>query len=201
MTVKRLFDVVVSAAGLAVLAPLLVVIPVLIRLDSPGPALFRQTRIGRGFKPFQIIKFRTMTSKTGRDRRPLTVAGDAAITRVGHWLRQTKLDELPQLLNVLRGDMSLVGPRPEVPQYVEMFRDRFALVLRVRPGITDPASLRYRNESALLALAPDPELEYRQRILPEKLRLSTEYSEHSTFGSDLALIVETVFGTRQRKPS
>jgi lipopolysaccharide/colanic/teichoic acid biosynthesis glycosyltransferase len=201
VTAKRLFDVLVAAAGLVLLAPVFLVVPVLIRLESGGPAIFRQTRIGRGFRPFTILKFRTMTVEQDSGARALTVAGDRRITRVGRWLRRTKLDELPQLVNVLLGEMSVVGPRPEVPEYVEMFRDRYALVLRVRPGITDPASLKYRDESRLLAQASDPELEYRQRILPEKLRLSTEYSERSTLSSDLALILQTVFGARHREQS
>ena len=197
MSAKRFFDVTVAASGLLLITPFLVVVPALIRLDSPGPVFFRQTRIGRGFKPFTIYKFRTMTPEPGKPGGP-TIAGDPRITRVGRWLRATKIDELPQLFNVLRGDMSLVGPRPEVPEYVDLFHDRFARVLRVRPGITDPASLRYRNESALLAAVADPELEYRQRILPDKLRLSAEYAERSTLRTDIALIFRTVFGSRSR---
>lgn len=192
---KRLFDVASATAGLVLVSPLLAVVAVLVRLDSAGPVIFRQTRVGRGFRPFTIYKFRTMTPATGKPGAPLTFAGDPRITRVGRWLRATKIDELPQLFNVLRGDMSLVGPRPEVPEYVDIFRDHFAPVLRVRPGLTDPASLRYRNESALLGAAPDPELEYRERILPDKLRLSTEYAEHSTLRTDMALIFQTLFSS------
>lgn len=199
MTAKRFFDVVVATTGVLLLAPLFAVVAILIRLDSAGPAIFRQTRVGRGFRPFQIMKFRTMAIQQGEGAKSLTVDGDARITKVGRWLRRAKLDELPQLLNVLLGDMSLVGPRPELPKYVDMFRDHYALVLRVRPGITDPASLKYRSESAILAQSPDPELEYRQRILPEKLRLSAEYAERSTFGSDLVLIFRTVFSARRRE--
>lgn len=197
MSAKRLFDVTSTAAGLLLISPLLVVVAALIRLDSSGPAIFRQTRVGLGFRPFTIYKFRTMTSAAGQRGGRLTSAGDPRITRVGRWLRATKIDELPQLFNVLRGDMSLVGPRPEVPEYVDLYRDRFALVLRVRPGITDPASLRYRNESALLAAAPDPELEYRERILPDKLRLSAEYAEQSTLRTDIVLILQTLLSYRK----
>lgn len=196
-TGKRLFDVTLAASGLLLIAPLLVAVPLLIRLDSSGPVIYRQTRVGRGFRPFTIYKFRTMTWAERDAGGRLTCAGDRRITRVGRWLRSTKIDELPQLYNVLRGDMSLVGPRPEVPEYVDIFHDRFAQVLRVRPGITDPASLRYRNEAAQLAAAPDPELEYRERILPDKLRLSTEYAEHSTLRTDIALIFQTLFSRRQ----
>jgi lipopolysaccharide/colanic/teichoic acid biosynthesis glycosyltransferase len=195
VTAKRLFDVASAAAGLVLISPLLAVVAVLVRLDSAGPVIFRQTRVGRGFRPFTIYKFRTMTAETGKPGAPLTFAGDPRITRVGRWLRATKIDELPQLFNVLRGDMSLVGPRPEVPEYVDIFRDRFGPVLRVRPGLTDPASLRYRNESALLGAVPDPELEYRQRILPDKLRLSTEYAERATLRTDMALIFQTLFSS------
>ena len=197
MTTKRLFDLTLAALGLVLMAPLLLAVPVLIRLDSPGPAVFRQTRVGRGLRPFTIYKFRTMRSATGAPGASLTAPHDPRITRVGRWLRETKIDELPQLFNVLRGDMSLVGPRPEVPEYVEAFRDGFTRLLRGRPGITDPASLRYRNESALLAGVADPDLEYRQRILPDKLRLSIEYAERATLRSDIALIFQTLFGPRR----
>jgi lipopolysaccharide/colanic/teichoic acid biosynthesis glycosyltransferase len=200
-SVKRLFDATMAALGLVLVAPLLGAVAVLIRLDSPGPVIFKQTRIGRGLQPFTIYKLRTMTASSEPPGAALTRSGDPRITRVGHWLRRAKIDELPQLFNVLRGDMSLVGPRPELPEYVDAFRDGFARLLRARPGITDPASIRYRNESALLAAAADPDLEYRERILPDKLRLSTEYAEHSTLRTDIALIFQTLFGFgRDRTP-
>ena len=191
---KRAIDVVGAAVGLVVLAPLFAAVVVAIRIDSPGPVFFRQTRVGRAFRPFRIYKFRTMAAGAPGAGPAITIGDDARVTRVGRWLRRAKIDELPQLLNVLRGEMSLVGPRPEVPAYVEIFRDAYARVLRGRPGITDPASLKFRNESALLSAAADPELEYRSRILPEKLRLSAEYSERWTVRSDLVLIMKTVFG-------
>jgi lipopolysaccharide/colanic/teichoic acid biosynthesis glycosyltransferase len=189
---KRMFDVLASCCGLVVLAPLLGVIAAAIRLASPGPVLFRQERMGRGFKPFSIYKFRTMVVDAHLKGGLLTAGEDPRITRVGRWLRGSKLDELPQLLNVLLGDMSLVGPRPEVRKYVELFRDHYETILRVRPGITDWASFQYRDESAILAQAVDPEEEYLHRILPDKLRLAEEYVRHSSVRLDLVLIFLTL---------
>jgi lipopolysaccharide/colanic/teichoic acid biosynthesis glycosyltransferase len=189
---KRLVDVVASAAGLLLLSPFLLLTALLIRLTSPGPALFRQQRIGRRFQPFSIYKFRTMVQDAPAKGPALTVGADPRITGIGRFLRKAKLDELPQLLNVLRGDMSLVGPRPEVPRYVEMYRDDYAEILAVRPGITDIASLEFRNESELLAAAEDPELEYCQRILPIKIQLAREYLRRSSLLFDLQLIARTV---------
>ncbi|RYG90251.1 MAG: sugar transferase [Alphaproteobacteria bacterium] len=187
---KRLFDLICSALGLLLLAPLLLTIGVWIRLDSPGPALFRQTRIGRHGVPFNIHKFRTMRVEPGA---AITVGQDPRITRSGRWLRGSKLDELPQLWDVLRGAMSLVGPRPELPRYVEFFpaelRER---VLSVRPGITDPASLAFSREAELLARAADPEREYRDVILPAKLRLSADYAAQASVATDLLLILRTL---------
>ena len=189
---KRLFDVFASCCGLVVLAPLLGVIAAAIRLDSRGPVFFRQERMGVGFKPFSIYKFRTMVVDAPLKGGLLTAGEDPRITRVGRWLRGSKLDELPQLLNVLLGDMSFVGPRPEVRKYVELFRDHYETILRVRPGITDWASLKYRDESAILAQAVDPEQEYLQRILPDKLWLAEEYVRHSSVRLDLVLILLTL---------
>ena len=189
---KRLLDVLASGCGLLVLAPLFGVIAAAIRLDSPGPVLFRQERIGRGFKPFSIYKFRTMIVDAPLKGGLLTAGEDPRITRAGRWLRGSKLDELPQLLNVLLGDMSLVGPRPEVRRYVELFRDHYDTILLVRPGITDWASLKYRDESAILAQAADPEQEYLNRILPDKLRLAEEYVRQSSVRLDLTLIFLTL---------
>jgi lipopolysaccharide/colanic/teichoic acid biosynthesis glycosyltransferase len=193
MAPKRLFDFLCAALGLLVLSPLMGLVALSVWLDSDGPIIFRQVRVGRGVRPFTIYKFRTMTAAPRPGARAITVGQDRRITRVGHWLRLTKIDELPQLFNVLRGDMSLVGPRPEVPEYVSAFPEMFSRLLRVRPGITDPASIAYRNEAALLAMAGDPDVEYRERILPDKLRLSTEYAEHASLRSDIALIFQTLF--------
>ena len=190
---KRLFDLLASALGLLVLAPLLLIVAVAIKLDSRGPVMFRQERVGRHGHTFRIHKFRTMTHDP-RGRGPLiTVGGDARITRVGHLLRAAKFDELPQLIDVLAGDMSIVGPRPEVPKYVAMYppalRDK---VLSVRPGITDPVSLRFVDESALLASAADPEREYVEVVMPQKLAAAVAYAEHATLASDLRVIGQTL---------
>lgn len=192
---KRLIDVAASAAGILFLAPLFAVIALLIKLETPGPVFFRQERIGRGFRPFRIFKFRTMVCDAPAQGGLLTRGtSDARITRVGRRLRRTKLDELPQLLNVLLGDMSLVGPRPEVRKYVEMFRDEYAEILTVRPGITDPASLQFRNEADLLEGLADPEAEYVARLLPEKMALSRHYVQTACTLGDLAILARTLLG-------
>ncbi len=194
---KRLVDVVASAAGLLLLAPLFALIALAIKLESPGPVFFRQERVGRHGRPFRIFKFRTMTVAPPTGGVPLTVAGDRRITRVGAILRRTKLDELAQLIDVLRGTMSLVGPRPEVPRYVAHYppewRER---LLSVRPGITDFASVRYRDENDLLAQADDPEREYVEVILPTKLRYALHYVDRPSLANDLRVIgltLRTVF--------
>jgi lipopolysaccharide/colanic/teichoic acid biosynthesis glycosyltransferase len=186
---KRVFDVMLSALGLLLLAPLLVVIALWIKLDSPGPVFFRQERVGRFGVPFRIHKFRTMAHEAHAAGPLITVGDDERITRAGAALRRAKLDELPQLIDVMRGAMSFVGPRPEVARYVAVYpaelRDK---VLSVRPGITDLASIQYRDEGALLARAADPEREYREVVLPAKLRLAAEYVDHATLATDLRLI-------------
>lgn len=189
---KRLFDVVFSLAGLVALAPVLVAAAALVRLTSLGPALFRQERIGRGFRPFTIYKFRTMVVNAPRLGAAITCGEDPRITRVGRLLRKTKIDELPQLYNVLRGDMSFVGPRPEVSRYVDMFPDEYREILAVRPGITDLASIVYRDEAAILGRAADPQAEYVERILPHKIRLAKEYRRKSSVLFDIGLILQTL---------
>jgi lipopolysaccharide/colanic/teichoic acid biosynthesis glycosyltransferase len=190
---KRCLDMVSAGLGLLLLAPLLAVVALLVRWGSPGPALFRQERIGRNFRLFRILKFRTMVRDAPQRGGPITFGADPRITPLGSLLRKTKLDELPQLINVLKGDMSLVGPRPEVPQYVEMFRADYAEILRVRPGITDLASIRYRDEATLLGAAANPEEEYVRRVLPEKIRLAKEYVKRQSLALDLAIIFGTLF--------
>jgi lipopolysaccharide/colanic/teichoic acid biosynthesis glycosyltransferase len=190
---KRAMDVTVAAVGLLLSSPLFAVVTLLIRLTSPGPAIFRQERMGRGFRPFMICKFRTMVQDAPQRGSPLTCGDDQRITRIGRILRKFKIDELPQLYNVLRGDMSLVGPRPELPRYVEMFRDDYAEILRLRPGITDLASLEYCDEATILGRAADPQGEYVRRILPEKIRLARHYVERSSCALDAAIILTTVF--------
>ena len=190
---KRLFDVLGAAVGLVLLAPLLLGIALWIKLDSRGPVFFRQRRVGRFGALFQIHKFRSMREDAPLAGPQITVGADPRITRAGSFLRRTKLDELPQLLDVLAGTMSLVGPRPEVPRYVAMYppalRDK---VLSVRPGITDPASIAYRDEGLLLARAADPERVYVEQIMPAKLRYAAEYVDHMSVINDVRLIGATL---------
>lgn len=189
---KRLFDLVAALCGLVVLAPLFALIAVCIRLDSPGPAWFRQQRIGRHGVPFNIIKFRTMRVGNGGGAQ-LTVGLDARITRVGRFLRHYKLDELPQLINVVAGSMSLVGPRPEVPCYVACYAPEVrAIVLSVAPGITDWASICYKDENAILGGSPDPERAYLDTILPAKLAYNVRYVRERSFWTDLRIIFSTL---------
>jgi len=196
---KRAFDILVSVAGLIVLLPLLLLVATAIKLDSSGPVFFRQWRVGRKFRRFGIYKFRTMIDDAFDRGLPITVGRDSRITRVGKILRKTKIDELPQLLNVLKGDMSLVGPRPEVPRYVELFRPDYEHILKVRPGLTDLASLKYSDEASILGQSANPERDYVARLLPDKIRLAKEYIQRSSLLFDVKLIVETIiklFGHR-----
>lgn len=190
---KRLFDLLLAGTGLLVLLPLLLVIALAIRLDSSGPVFYRQVRVGRFGREFRIHKFRTMTHNPA-DRGPqLTVGTDARITRVGALLRRSKLDELAQLIDVLQGSMSLVGPRPEVPRYVALYPEELRTkVLSVRPGITDHASVEYRDESTLLAQSADPERTYRDVVLPAKLALQARYVDEAGVWTDLKLIARTL---------
>ena len=189
---KRAFDLSAAAIGLLITLPLLAIISVLIKLDSHGPVIFSQVRVGRGLRPFKIYKFRTMVEGAARQGMPLTIGQDFRVTRVGRILRKFKLDELPQLVNVVMGDMSLVGPRPEVPRYVEPLRAEFSEVLAIRPGLTDLASVKYIDEAAALGRFSNPEEAYRNTILPEKLRLAKLYVRHMSLRLDLAIIVQTL---------
>lgn len=188
---KRVVDVTVSAFALALLWPLGLVIAAAVTLGDGGPAFFRQERIGRGGRTFRMWKFRTMIVGAERGGRHLTVGRDSRVTRVGAVLRRTKLDELPQLLNVLRGNMSMVGPRPEVPRYVAFYTADERAVLRLTPGITDPASLRYRDESDELAQSADPERTYIEHVVPEKIRLNLAYAARATWRSDIGVMWAT----------
>lgn len=193
--IKRLFDIVCSFLGLLACLPFFLLVALAVKAGGRGKVFFVQTRIGRGFKPFNLYKFRTMVEGAPEMGLPVTAGGDPRVTKVGRFLRKTKLDELPQLWNVLRGDMSLVGPRPEVRRYVSKFRDDFAEILKMRPGITDTASLRFRDEEALLEKAGNrhsPEQYYVDVILPEKIRLAKEYMKRASFAYDLRLICLTV---------
>jgi lipopolysaccharide/colanic/teichoic acid biosynthesis glycosyltransferase len=187
---KRTLDIVVSLIGLICLLPLLLLVTVVIKLDSTGPVFFRQTRMGMRFRPFQILKFRTMVQDSSGGQS-ITVGDDPRITRVGRFLRKTKIDELPQLINVFKGEMTFVGPRPEVPHYVELFRQDYEEILKIRPGITDLASIKYRNEAALLGQSKNPEEEYVTRVLPDKISLGREYVRCSSLAFDLRLIFRT----------
>ena len=191
-TSKRALDVCGSTLGLVLLGPLFLMIALAIVMEDGGPVLFRQQRVGRGGRLFRLWKFRTMHVGAEYAGGQLTVGRDPRITRVGHWLRRAKLDELPQLLNVLRGEMSLVGPRPEVPRYVALYTPEQRAVLNEIPGITDPASLRYYDESIELARAADPERMYVEQIMPEKIRLNLEYAVRATPATDLVVVLSTL---------
>jgi lipopolysaccharide/colanic/teichoic acid biosynthesis glycosyltransferase len=190
---KRLFDWLASTGGLLVLAPFLVLLAVWIKLDSSGPVFFRQERVGLGGKLFRIHKFRTMVTDAERRGLQITVGADARVTRAGQWLRKYKLDELPQLLDVWLGHMSLVGPRPEVPRYVACYpADVRDVVLSVRPGITDRASIEFKDENEILGRANDPHLAYVNEVLPIKLGYYLEYVKTRSLLGDIELIFKTI---------
>ena len=188
---NRIFDVVASGLGLVALSPLFFVLAIWIKRDSKGPVFYRQVRVGRNNKDFRIFKFRSM--RVGADKGSLVTIGgrDPRVTRSGYWIRKFKLDELPQLINVFVGDMSLVGPRPEVRHYVDYWTPEQMHVLDVRPGITDPASIKFRNENELMEKAEDPEKYYIEVIMQEKIKLYLEYVEKHNFFYDLGLIFKT----------
>ena len=187
----RLFDIFFSALGLIILFPFFIVFYLLIRIESKGGAFYIQERIGKNGKPFGLYKFRSM--RIGSDAEGLLTVGerDNRITRIGYVLRKTKIDELPQLLNVLKGDMSLVGPRPEVRKYTDMYTEEQRKVLCVRPGITDYASIEYVNENELLSKADDPERMYIEKVMPDKIKLNMNYLEHYTVGEYFKIIFLT----------
>jgi lipopolysaccharide/colanic/teichoic acid biosynthesis glycosyltransferase len=191
--VKRRFDAALSSVGLLLLAPVLLAIAIMIRADSRGPVFYRGVRVGLGGKRFQIYKFRTMVHDADRVGASSTPEDDPRITRVGRVLRRYKLDELPQLLNVLKGDMSLVGPRPQVPWAVDLYTDTERALLSVRPGITDYASIRFSNEGEILRGAADPDREYLEKIAPEKTRLGLDYVRTHSLRVDLKIIVATLW--------
>lgn len=192
MTVKRLFDLFSCALGLVFLAPVFLLVALAIRLDSPGPVFFRQERVGRFGRPFRIFKFRTMVADAERRGAQVSRGDDPRITRIGQFLRRYKLDELPQLLNVVRGEMSLVGPRPEVPRYVAAYPEAYARILQVRPGITDFAALEFRNENELLSGVENPEKKYLEDILPRKIEYYYSYISRQSMATDLRLIFRTL---------
>lgn len=190
---KRAFDWLASSLGLIFLAPVFVIFAFWIKLDSHGPVFFRQERVGLAGRIFKIHKFRTMVREAEKKGLQITVGKDARVTRVGHWLRKYKLDELPQLVDVWLGSMSLVGPRPEVPRYVACYPDDLRdIVLSVRPGITDRASIEFKDENQILGRAADPNLAYVQEVLPIKLRYYVEYVNTRSFFGDVLLILRTI---------
>lgn len=195
--VRRLIDVCCAASGLVIVSPLLVAIAVAVKLQDGGPVLYSQWRVGQNLKPFRLHKFRSMVPHADRSGRLLTAPQDDRMTRLGRLLRRYKLDELPQLINVIKGDMQLVGARPEVDRYVRMFPEEYAAILRDRPGITDPASVAFRHEDRLFGTG-DVEEEYVEHVLPAKLKLSLDYAVRRSIVSDFLVIFATLFGSTPR---
>ena len=192
LIVKRIIDIVLSIIGIVVMAIPMIIISIAIKLNSKGPVLFRQERVGKDFKHFKINKFRTMVTDAEKKGMQITVGKDSRITSVGNFLRKSKLDEFPQLFNVLFGEMSFVGPRPEVPKYVKLYDDYQKNVLKVKPGITDLASIEYRDESTVLGQSEDPEKAYIEEVLPTKLELNMKYIKKMTVFYDFYLIMKTL---------
>ncbi|MDY4556941.1 MAG: sugar transferase [Prevotella sp.] len=190
---KRLFDIVSSGIGLLCLAPVFVVMAIWIKLDSRGPVFYRQTRVGRYGRDFRIFKFRSMRVGSDKGRQITVGERDPRITRSGYFIRRYKIDELPQLINVFLGDMSVVGPRPEVRKYVDLYSEEQRKVFQVRPGITDLASIKYRNENELLSQVDDPDTYYIDVIMPDKLTINLEYIRHQSFMGDIKIIFNTLF--------
>lgn len=189
---KRLFDLIFSFFWLLVLSPIFLLIAILIKIGDGGPVFYRGNRVGRFGKPFRMFKFRTMAVNADKIGGPSTADDDPRITRVGKFMRKCKLDEIPQLINVFKGEMSFVGPRPEVQFYVDMFSEEEKKILSVRPGITDWASLWNSDEGAILAGSPDPEKAYMEKIRPEKLRLQLKYVKEHSFWTDIRIIFQTL---------
>lgn len=190
---KRFFDIIASLIGLILLLPFLLMISVLIFLTMPGPILFRQQRVGKNRRLFKLNKFRSMSVKKGSDKGQFDVGDKSRITKIGRIIRKFKLDELPQLFNVLAGDMSLVGPRPEVQKWTEVYPEKWDTVLKVRPGITDNASIIFRNEEEILACSTNPEQTYEYEILPTKLEYYIDYVNNNSFWGDISIIFRTFY--------
>lgn len=192
MLLKRIFDIGASFFGLVILAPILLLIAIFIKIDSKGPVFFKQQRVGKNKKVFEIYKFRTMVTDADKIGKEITIGNDSRITNVGKFIRKCKLDELPQLLNVLRGEMSLVGPRPEVPRYVDLYDEYQIQILLVQPGITDYASIKFKNESELLGKSENPERVYIDEIMPAKIELNLLYIKNISLLEDFKLIFNTI---------
>lgn len=192
LIIKRIFDIVASLGGLIILSPMLIIVAICIKLDSKGPVFFKQKRVGKNKKIFEIYKFRTMVTDAEKLGKQITVGNDSRITRVGKFIRKCKLDELPQLINVVKGEMSLVGPRPEVPRYVELYDEYQEQILLVQPGITDYASIEYRNENDILGNSSNPEETYIEEIMPTKIELNMKYIRNISLIEDIKLILATI---------
>ncbi|MDP4085838.1 MAG: sugar transferase [Bacillota bacterium] len=190
--IKRLFDILMSLIGVIILSPVFLVISLMIKFDSKGPVFFKQVRVGKGERNFKILKFRTMVTDAEKRGAQITVGRDSRITRVGHFLRKSKLDEIPQLLNVLKGDMSLVGPRPEVPKYTKYYDSNQKRIFEIRPGITDFASIKYRDENEILAQSKNPEETYIEEIMVDKLNLNLQYLSERSLITDIKIIFMTL---------
>jgi lipopolysaccharide/colanic/teichoic acid biosynthesis glycosyltransferase len=189
---KRFFDIVVACIAIVLFLPVMLLVSAVIKATSRGPVIFQQTRVGQNLRPFLIFKFRTMVADAKQKSLLITPATDSRITACGRIFRKLKFDELPQLFNVLKGDMSIVGPRPEVPKYVFEYQNDFEQILAVRPGITDLASVRFRNESEILSASDNPEQVYRNKILPEKIKLAKQYQEEHNMLLDIRIIWKTL---------
>jgi len=190
--IKRQFDLFFSFVGISLFLPVGALIALMIKIEDSGPIFFIQERVGYRGKLFRMIKFRTMVRDADKVGTAITIGNDPRITRIGRWLRRFKLDEFPQLFNVLKGEMSFVGPRPEVPRYVAAYNDREREVLKLTPGITDPASIIYRNESEILSKFEDPEKQYIEKIMPDKIRINLEYARRANIISDIFVILQTL---------
>jgi len=191
---KRIFDFIASLIGLILLSPFLVIIGVLVKISDKGPVFYRSKRVGQNFKPFYLLKFRTMVVNAEELGPSVTKGGDQRITKIGKFLRKTKLDELPQLWNVIKGELSLVGPRPEVEKYISFYKDDYKEILKIRPGITDYAAIKFRNEEEILAKFEDLEKAYIENVLPEKIKLYKTYLNEIGFLTDLKIIFKTLWG-------
>ncbi len=191
-SMKRFMDIFLSSFALLCFFPFMLTISILIKLDSKGPVFFIHKRIGRDMEPFSLIKFRTMTTRPEKKAKEFDPGDSSRITKLGRILRKTKFDEIPELINILKGDMSIIGPRPEVESYVKIFQDDFKKILKIRPGLSDKASVKYRDEEKILALANDPAGYYLETILPDKIRLAKEYAAEITFLQDISIIMDTI---------
>ncbi|MCX6239834.1 MAG: sugar transferase [Bacteroidia bacterium] len=197
--IKRTFDILLSALGLIILLPVAVPIALIIYIDDRGPVFFRQKRVGLNLQPFTLYKFRSMTINKNSSEGSFDAGNQSRVTGIGKLIRKTKLDELPQLINVLKGDMSLVGPRPEVKKWVDVYPQQWAFVLTVKPGITDNAAILFRNEEEILSRVTNPENHYKEIILPQKLNIYSKYINNHSFTGDLEIIIKTIYSILKRQ--